>query len=164
MALKKDGKMKLCDFISKSSMVKDLKSTDKKSAIIELVETAKNAHKSEKIKAAEVIDQLIKREKIGSTGIGNMIAVPHVKIEGIKSVIGAFGRSVKGIDFNSIDGEPVHIIFLILAPMDDPESNLQALRRISQATRQPNFCKFLMEAKDAGEIYSLFKEFDEVLN
>ena len=158
------NKMKLCDFIIKSSIVKDLKRSDKKGVIVELVEATKNAHKSEKIKAAEVVDLLIKREKIGSTGIGNMIAVPHVKIEGIKSVIGAFGRSATGIDFNAIDGELVHVIFLILAPVDDPESNLQALRRISQATRQPNFCKFLQEAKDIGEIYSLFKEFDEVLN
>jgi mannitol/fructose-specific phosphotransferase system IIA component (Ntr-type) len=164
LALKKDGKMKLCDFIVKSAIIKDLKSLDKKSAIIELVEVAKNAHRSEKIKAAEVIDLIVKREKIGSTGIGNMIAVPHVKIEGIKSVIGAFGRSINGIDFNAIDGELVHIIFLILAPVDDPESSLQALRRISQATRQPNFCKFLQDAKDISEIYSLFKEFDEVLN
>jgi len=156
--------MKLCNFIIKSSIIKNLKSTDKKGAIVELVEATKNAHKSEKIKSAEVVDLLMKREKIGSTGIGNMIAVPHVKIEGIKSVIGAFGRSINGIDFNSIDGELVHVIFLILAPVDAPESNLQALRRISQATRQPNFCKFLIEAKDVGEIYSLFKEFDEVLN
>lgn len=156
--------MKLCDFIVKSSIVKELKSDDKKGAIIELVEAVKSAHRSEKVKVAEVVDLLMKREKIGSTGIGNSIAVPHVKIEGLKSVIGAFGRSLRGIDFNAIDGELVHIVFLILAPVDDPEANLQVLRRISQATKQPNFCKFLRDAKDTAGIYGLFKEFDEVLN
>jgi len=156
--------MKLCDFIIKKSIVKELKSLDKKGVIIELVEAVKNANKSEKIKVAEVVDLLIKREKIGSTGIGNSIAVPHVKVEGIKSAIGAFGRSVTGIDFNAVDGELVHIIFLVLSPTDAPEAHLQALRRIAQATKQPNFCKFLQEAKDVNEIYSLFNEFDEVVN
>ncbi|MEW6027283.1 MAG: PTS sugar transporter subunit IIA [Planctomycetota bacterium] len=155
--------MKLCDFIAKSAIVRDLKSADRKGAIVELVEALKNAHRSEKIKVAEVVDSLMKREKIGSTGIGNSIAIPHVKIEGLKSVIGAFGRSAGGIDFNAVDGEPVHIIFLILGPFDDPEANLQVLRQISHATKQPNFCKFLRDAKDTSEIYNLFKEFDEVL-
>jgi mannitol/fructose-specific phosphotransferase system IIA component (Ntr-type) len=156
--------MKLTDFIGKSSVIKELRNTDKKGAISEIVEVIKNVHKSEKLKVNEIVDLLMKREKIGSTGIGNNIAVPHVKIEGIKSVIGSFGRSSIGIDFNAIDGEPVYLIFLILAPFDDPESNLQALRRIAQVAKQSNFCKFLKEAKDVPEIFGLFKEFDEVLN
>lgn len=155
--------MKLCDFIVKTSIVKELKGDDKKSVIVELVESLKKANKSEKIKVAEVVDLLMKREKIGSTGIGNGIAVPHVKVEGVKSVIGAFGRSLAGIDFDAVDGEPVRLIFIVLSPADDPESHLQALRRIAQATKQPNFCKFLREAKDVAEMHGLFKEFDEVL-
>lgn len=156
--------MKLTDFIGKSTIIKELTSKDKKGAISEIIETIKNVHKSEKIKANEILDLLIKREKIGSTGIGNNIAVPHVKIEGVKSVIGAFGRSSVGINFNAIDGEPVHLIFLIIAPIDDMESNLQALRRIAQVAKQLNFCKFLKEAKDVSEIFGIFKELDEVLN
>ncbi|MDI6732590.1 MAG: PTS sugar transporter subunit IIA [Planctomycetota bacterium] len=156
--------MKITDFIPKSSIIKKLNGTDKKAVIIELVETLKTTYKSEKIKVDEVVDMLMKREKIGSTGIGNSIAVPHAKIEGIKSVMGAFGRSPEGIDFNAIDGGLVHLVFLILAPVDDPESNLQALKRIARATQQQNFCNFLKEAKDSSEIFSLFREFDEVLN
>ena len=156
--------MELTDFIKKSTIIKELKSIDKKSAITEIIETIKNVYKSEKIKVNEIVDLLVKREKIGSTGIGNNIAVPHVKIEGIKSVIGSFGRSSVGINFNAIDGEPVYLIFLILAPIDDLESNLQALRRIAQVAKQPNFCKFLKEAKDVSEIFGIFKELDEVLN
>lgn len=155
--------MKLTDFIVKAAVVKELKSTDKRGAISEMIEAMKIAYKSEKLKVNEIVDLLIKREKIGSTGIGNSIAVPHVKMDGIKSVIGAFGRSSSGIDFNSIDGEPVHLIFLILASADDHESNLQALRRIAQVAKQPNFCKFLKDAKDQSEIVGLFKELDEVL-
>jgi len=156
--------MELTDFIRKSTIITELKSVDKKSAITEIIETIKNVYKSEKIRVNEIVDLLVKREKIGSTGIGNNIAVPHVKIEGIKSVIGSFGRSSVGINFNAVDGEAVHLIFLILAPIDEPESNLQALRRIAQVARQPNFCKFLKEAKDASEIFGIFKELDEVLN
>ncbi|MFH0888487.1 MAG: PTS sugar transporter subunit IIA [Planctomycetota bacterium] len=156
--------MKLTNFIGKSTIIKELTSKDKKGAISEMIETIKNVHKSEKIKANEILDLLIKREKIGSTGIGNNIAVPHVKVEGIKSVIGAFGRSSVGINFNAIDGEPVYLIFLIIAPIDDMESNLQALRRIAQVAKQLNFCKFLKEAKDVSEIFGIFKELDEVLN
>jgi len=156
--------MKLTDFISKSAIIKELKSKDKKGAMSEIIETMKGAYKVEKLKTSEILDSLIKREKIGSTGIGNSISVPHVKIDGIKTVVGAFGRSATGIDFNAIDGEPVHLIFLILASTDDPDSNLQALRRIAQVAKQPNFCKFLREAKDASEIMGLFRELDEVLN
>lgn len=156
--------MKLTDFINKSAVIKELESTDKKSAITEMVETMRSVYKAEKLKVNELVDLLMKREKIGSTGIGNSIAVPHVKVDGIKSVIGAFGRSSAGIEFNAIDGEPVNLIFLILASTDAQDANLQALRRIAQVAKQPNFCKFLKEAKDVSEIYGLFKEFDEVLN
>jgi len=154
--------MKLTDFILKPAIVKELESTDKKGAVTEIVETMKGVYKSEKLKVNEVVDLLMKREKIGSTGIGNSIAVPHIKIDGIKTVLGAFGRSSAGIDFNAIDGEPVHLIFLILGSADDPETNLQALRCIAQVAKQPNFCKFLKGAKDVSEIYGIFKELDEV--
>lgn len=155
--------MKICDFIKKSAIIKELKGKDKKSVIVELVESAKQANKDEKIKVVDVIDLLMKREKIGSTGIGNKMAIPHVKVEGVKSVVGAFGRSVSGIDFKAIDGELVHLIFIVFSPLDDPGTHLQALRRIAKATKQPNFLRFLQDAKDVNEIYGLFKEFDEVL-
>jgi PTS system nitrogen regulatory IIA component len=156
--------MKLTDFILKTAIIKELENTDKKLAIAEMIGVIKNVYKYEKIKVNEVVDLLMKREKIGSTGIGSNIAVPHIKIDGIKSVIGAFARSSAGIDFNAIDGAPVHLIFLILAPMGNPEANLQALKRIAQVAKQTNFCKFLREAKDISEIYGLFKELEEVLS
>lgn len=155
--------MKFTDFITKSTIVRELKSVDKKGAIQEMVESARSAYKSEGIKIKETVDELMKREKIGTTGIGGGIAVPHAKLDGIKSVLGVFGRSARGVDFAAIDGASVSLIFLLLTPKNNPDANLQALQRVSQATKLPNFAKFLKSAKDAKDIMSLFQEFDEVL-
>ena len=155
--------MKFSDFIIKSAVIKELKAGDKKGVVKELVETIKSAYNPEGFKINEVVDLLMRREKIGSTGIGNGVAVPHAKMDGLKSVLGALGRSSRGIDFNAIDGETVHLIFLILAPSNNAEANLQALQRVSQAIKRANFCKFLKEAKDTKEIMELFTEIDEAL-
>lgn len=156
--------MKFSDFLPKAAIIKDLKSLTKEDAIEELSEALRRAHNLKGIKVSVMVDVLLKREKIGSTGIGNGVAVPHAKMEGLKNVVGAFGRSSAGIDFDAIDGEPVHLIFLIMAPADRPEANLQALQRVSQAIRQANFCRFLKEAKEVKDIIDLFNEVDELLD
>lgn len=155
--------MKFSDFLTRSAIIKEIGSTDKKSTIKELVEIIKSAYSLRGFKTDNIVDALMKREKLGSTGIGNGVAVPHAKLEGLKNVVASFGRSQAGIDFNAVDGSPVHLIFLILAPADKPEANLQALQRVSQAIKQTNFCKFLKEAKDTKDILDLFKEADEAL-
>ncbi|MCK4909767.1 MAG: PTS sugar transporter subunit IIA [Planctomycetes bacterium] len=153
--------MKFSDFIIRGTVIKELKNNDKKDVIQEMVETIKSVYKLTTPKTAEIVEALMKREKIGSTGIGHGVAVPHAKIPGLKTVLGAFGRSRDGIDFNAIDGAPVNLVFTILAPPDRAEANLQALQRVSQSIRQANFCKFLKEAKDIKEIVEIFKESDE---
>jgi nitrogen PTS system EIIA component len=156
--------MKLSGFIIKTTIIKNLKATDKKGALEELVNAIKKAYRLPTLKTNATMDELLKREKIGSTGIGNGIGVPHAKIKNLTNVLGAFGRSDTGIDFDALDGEPVHLIFLILAPTDQPESNLQALQRVSQAIKQPNFCRFLKEAREEKSIIELFREVDTVLD
>jgi mannitol/fructose-specific phosphotransferase system IIA component (Ntr-type) len=155
--------MKFAEFIPNSSVILELKGTDKKEVIKEMVEKIKDVFDLSGFKINEIVDLLMKREKIGSTGIGNGIAVPHAKLEDLKKVVGTFARSTKGVDFNSVDGSPVHLVFLLLAPSDKPEENLQALQHISRALKQPNFCKFLKSSKDIKGIAEIFRETDEQL-
>ncbi|MFA5794657.1 MAG: PTS sugar transporter subunit IIA [Candidatus Brocadiia bacterium] len=155
--------MKFSELISKSAIVKELKASDKKEAIKEIVEVMKNSYKAENLKVSNILDKLMKRERIGSTGIGSGVAVPHAKIEGLQAVLGALGRSSAGIDYDAVDGAPVQLIFVLLTPKNNAELNLQTLQLVARATKQPNFCKFLKEAKDGKEIISILTEFDEVL-
>lgn len=156
--------MQLSDLITKSAIIKNIEAQEKTAVLEELVGTAKKAYRLTNFKVTEAVEALLKREKIGSTGIGNGIAVPHAKVNGLSNVLGVFGRSAAGIDFNSLDGAPAHLLFLVLAPPDRPEANLKALQRIAQAIKQPNFCKFLREAKETKGIMELFREVDAELD
>ncbi len=154
--------MKLIEFIPRKAILPALKSRDKKGAIQELVQTARKAFEGEKFTAAEIVDGIVQREKKGSTGLGDGVGIPHEKLEGIKGVIGAFGRAASGIEWNSVDGAPVDLIFLILAPPSKSEAYLQALQKVTSALRRPNFLKFLRAAKTSKEIEDIFREVEEV--
>lgn len=153
--------MKLSDFISRGTIVDRLQATDKKTAMRELVENLRETHKSLNLKLDEVVNALMKRERLGSTGIGNGVAVPHAKLENIPTIFGAFGRSPEGIEFNAVDGEPVYLVFLVISPFDKADAHIQALQKIFQAVKRTNFCKFLRQAKGTKDITDLFREVDE---
>ena len=154
--------MKLTEFISKKAIIPVLKSGDKKGAIQELVQAARKAYEGEKFVVSEIVDAIVQREKIGSTGIGSGVGIPHAKLNGIKNVIGAFGRAATPIDFSSVDGQPVTAIFLIIAPPTKNEAYLKALQKVMAALRRPNFTKFLKDAKTTKDIEDLFREVEEV--
>ncbi|HZE96780.1 MAG TPA: PTS sugar transporter subunit IIA [Planctomycetota bacterium] len=154
--------MKLTDFISKKAIIPVLKAVDKKGCIQELVQAARKAFEGERFVVADIVDGIVQREKIGSTGIGGGVGVPHVKLEGIKNVIGAFGRVAMPIDFNAVDGAPVDLMFLILSPPSKGEAYLKALQKIMTAIKKPNFVKFLRGAKTTREIEEIFREVEEV--
>jgi PTS system nitrogen regulatory IIA component len=144
--------MKIMDFLSQDAIVVDLKATDKKSVIIELVEVLKDTEKVKKID--EIVDVILEREKLGSTGIGQGVAIPHGKTEVIQEQTGVLGISRKGIEFNSLDGEPVHIIFLLVGPIEIAGQHLKALSRISRLFKD----KFLRQAiRDATTIEEVVK-------
>lgn len=153
--------MKLSELIVRDAIVPDLRATDKRSAIRELVDLVRTVHKPNGFKAPEITEGLLKREKVGSTGIGSGVAVPHEKFAELERFYGAFGRSVKGIDYKSVDGEPVHLVFLLLSPAGDPDAHVQALQLITLAVRSANFSKFLRRARDGKEIHELFQEIDQ---
>lgn len=111
-----------------------------------------------KLDSAKVIEVLQQREKLGSTGIGDGLAIPHGKISSIDEIVVAFGRSKKGVDFDSLDGKPVHIFFLLLAPENSVGQHLKALAMISKMLKIPNFRQKLIETESKSELYKLIIE------
>ncbi len=153
--------MKLTDFIPRKAIVPHLKSKDKKGVVQELVQAARKGHEGEKFVVAEIVDAILQREKMGSTGVGGGVGIPHAKLEGIRNVIGAFGRTSTGIDFSAVDGEQVHVVFLILSPPSKNDAYLQALQKVMGAIKRPHFLKFLRSAKNPKDIEEIFREVEE---
>ncbi len=153
--------MKLNEFISKKAIVTNLKAKEKKGALAELVQAMRKAYEGEKFVVADIVEGVLQREKLGSTGLGGGVAVPHAKLEGIRGVIGAFGRSASGLDFNAVDGESVHLVFLILAPPARNDAYLQSLQKVMLAIKRPNVIRFLRGAKTARDIEEIFREVEE---
>ena len=154
--------MKLTEFFHKKAIIPTLKATDKKGAIQELVQAARKAFEGERFVVGDIVDAIVQREKIGSTGIGGGVGVPHAKLEGVKNVIGAFGRASTSFDFKAVDGQPVNLIFLIIAPPSKNEAYLKALQKVMSALKKPNFVKFLRGAKTVRDIEEIFREVEEV--
>ena len=114
-----------------------------------------------KIDRAKAIDVLQQREKLGSTGIGDGVAIPHGKVSDLHELIVAFGRSKKGIAFDAIDGKPVHLFFLLLDPENSTGQHLKALAKISKMLKTPNFRKKLIDARTTSDLYKAIIEQDE---
>lgn len=152
--------MKLTELLTRESIVDDIQSTDKKGALRELAEVLRAARKPAAYKASDVLEALLKREKMGTTGMGGGVALPHAKVEGLTGLYGAFGRSKSGIDYGAVDGEKVHCMFMILSPPSEANAHLAALKRLSAGIRMPNMLKFLRAARGAKEIWDLLREMD----
>lgn len=145
--------MKLLEIIPRDAILASLKAKTKEEAIEELVDALIQAKKLPTSSRDEVVRAVLKRERLGSTGIGSGLAVPHVKQSPhVPKIMGAFGRVIDGIEFGAIDGEPVHLLFLLLSPQGDPSVHLEVLKTLSSLTRDENFCKFLMAAEGLEEI------------
>ena len=104
---------------------------------------------------------LMEREKLGSTGVGESIAIPHGKIHGLDDLHISFGRSRKGVAFDALDGKPVHLFFLLMAPDHSSGQHLKALAKISRMLKDIDFRKKLMNAKSRDDLYDVIREKDE---
>ena len=150
--------MTIEEVLPEQCVLSNLKGTTKREVIIELVNALKEANLIQD--ADKAVNVVLEREKLGSTGIGDGVAIPHGKLKGIKNILCAFGRSKEGVEFDSVDHNPVHIFFLLIAPEDSASQHLQMLSRISKILRDPSFRKSLVELGQGGDMYQKVVEED----
>jgi len=151
--------VQIIDMFKKEYIIEELKAKSKRAVLIELSEIFTRYHSG--IQSEAMVEVLLEREKLGSTGIGDGIAIPHGKLRGLDHLVIAFGRSREGIDFDSIDGKPVHIFFLLMAPESSTGQHLKALAKISRMLKDQEFRSSLMSAKNTEELYQRIADKDE---
>ena len=152
--------MKILDIINEDLIKPDLSATSKEEALTELASLIAT---KEGLDEEKIVGVLREREKLGSTGIGDGIAIPHGKLKGLKKLVASFGRSKKGIDFQSIDGKPTHLFFLLMAPENTAGVHLKALARISRLLKDKKFRELLLDARNTEGIFQALKDQDEKL-
>lgn len=150
--------MKILDVLSLEAINIDLKAKDKKGALDELVVPAA---KLSGINHEDLVKVLMERERLGSTGIGGGIGIPHGKLRKLDDLMLGFGLSRRGVDFESMDGRPTHIFFLLLTPESSAGLHLKLLARISRLLKNEDFKAQLMHAETREEILSIIRERDE---
>lgn len=153
--------MKFADFVCFEVTITELQARDRDGAIKELVSALDKAGRLGKGNREEVIKAVIKREKEASTGMGKGVAVPHVKHSVVKDVVAAVGLSSRGIDFSSLDKQPVYAIMLLISPLGDPDKHLQAMEKVFRHLQQEKFRKFLRQCQKPEQVEDLLKEADE---
>lgn len=152
--------MKLMDFVVPSAIVTDMPVANKEGAIRGLVGALKAAGIIPVESEESIVAAILKREELGSTGIGNGVAVPHTKHVSVSKLVAAIALTRDGVDFQSLDGGQVHILFLLVSPPDRPGDHLRGLENISRHLRNQNFCNFLRQAKTTEDVISLLNEAD----
>ena len=150
--------MKLMDYLEEERVIPSLQGVDKRSILKELSTVL--VQPCQVASAEELIQVLLAREKLGSTGIGEGIAIPHGRLKKLKNFFISFGRSVKGVDFDSIDRKPTQLFFLVMAPENSAVENLKLLSRIVTLLKDVSFKKSLMEAKTQKELFQIISEED----
>lgn len=154
--------MKLLDLIDRKSIVAELSSSDRNGVIRELVEVLAKGELIDESLVEGIVRSIVTRERTrGTTGFGKGVAVPHVKVDGLPRIVAAVGRSARGVDFGSLDGQPVYSIFLIVSPSEQPEEHLRAMDLIFRHLQQEQFRRFLRQADDTEKIFDLLNEADE---
>jgi len=149
------------DFLSPKAIIIGIESTKKEDVIKELVDALVNAGDIKKRFRNKLIDSLMSREALGSTAIGQGIAIPHAKSDCVEKLVAAFGLSNKGVDFDSLDGELAYIFFLLVAPSDSAGPHLKALARISRMLKDKYFRDTLRASQDDKAVVKIITQEDE---
>ncbi|MGA6994133.1 MAG: PTS sugar transporter subunit IIA [Candidatus Deferrimicrobiaceae bacterium] len=150
--------MKIQDIVSPEAIVDNLRADTKEGVLRELSEVI--AKSVPKLSTDSLAAVLMERESLGSTGIGDGVAIPHGKVAGIERLVAVFGRSRNGIQFHSLDGKPAHLFFLIMAPENSAGMHLKALARISRLLKDERFRRSLLDAADVDELRKILTEED----
>ncbi|MGA8172432.1 MAG: PTS IIA-like nitrogen regulatory protein PtsN [Methylocystis sp.] len=147
--------MRLTDLLTPEAVISSLKATSKKQALLELSEKAAEVSG---VGAREIFDALLQRERLGSTGIGDGVAIPHGKLTKLKNIFGVFARLERPIDFEALDGAPVDLIFLLVTPESSGADHLKALACAARMLRDPAVVATIRATRDAGALYSLLAQ------
>jgi PTS system nitrogen regulatory IIA component len=150
--------MKIEDILAQDLVLSDLTARSKTDVLIELATAVARRHPE--LDRERLVQALEDRERLNSTALGEGVAIPHGKLSGIKRVFAAFARSKQGVDFHSLDGEPTHLFFLLVAPEDSAGAHLKALARISRLLKDESFRTRLMQAPDAAALFETIRQED----
>jgi len=153
--------MKLSEILEEINIIPDLKAKDKNGVLEELAEAIVRHDPS--VDKRSLVRVLLERERLGSTGIGDGVAIPHGKFNGVSHPVISFGRSRKGLDFESVDGQPAFLFFLLVAPENSANIHLKALAKIAKILKNSSFRKVLMEVPTRKELYQTIVQSDEEL-
>ena len=154
-----DAGMKITEILQREFVLEELKARNKRDALAELAGIF--AKGRIKVDPDAILRILLERERLGSTGIGDGIAIPHGKIPGLDEIAVSFGRSREGIAFEAMDGKPVHLFFLLMAPENSAGQHLKVLAKISRMLKDPAFRKNLLEAKMHEDLFRIIAEKDD---
>ncbi len=152
--------MKLSDFVVPGAIIPDLQAGTKEDAIRAMVRSLCEAGSVRAEDEESIVAAILKREELGSTGIGNGVAVPHTKHPSVDRLIATVALAKEGVDFASLDSEAVYILFLLVSPPDRPGDHLRGLENISRHLRNQNFCNFLRQSKTQQQVIDLLHEAD----
>ncbi len=153
--------MKIVDFVGPELIVPQLQAHEKSAVIRELADhLAAHVSGAQKIDREVLAKVLLERERLASTAIGEGVAIPHGKLDAVGKLVACVGRAPEGVDFDSMDGRPTHLFFVLVAPENSTGVHLKALARISRLFKDPEFRTRLMQAKDAQEIFKVIADED----
>jgi PTS system nitrogen regulatory IIA component len=150
--------MKIVDLIKRDMVVPELRATDKRGILEELA--AYMAGRHPRIDRGTLSKVLIEREQLASTAIGEGVAIPHGKLGAVGEIVACLGRAVKGVEFDSMDGQPTYLFFVLVAPESSTGAHLKALARISRVFKDPEFRRRLLLAPDGESMYNVVAEED----
>src|SRR5262245_50026546 len=150
--------MRMSDFVVRESIVPELAANTKESVIREMVESLRTAAHFKGSETDDIVKAILKRELLGSTGIGRGVAIPHTKHASVERLVGTVALSKTGVAFESLDGEPVHVFVMLISPQDRPGDHLRALENVSRSLRDDGFVRSLRQATTRDAIWGLLDE------
>ena len=153
--------MRMSDFVVREAIIPELASATKEGVIREMVESLRAAGQFKSGDPEDIIRAILKRELLGSTGIGRGVAIPHTKHPSADRLVGTVALSRNGVSFESLDGEPVHVFVLLVSPQDRPGDHLRALENVSRRLRDDGFVRSLRGATTREGVWTLLEDADE---
>jgi len=150
--------MRMSDFVVREAIAPELTATTKEGVIREMVESLRAAGYFKGSEPEDIVKAILKREQLGSTGIGRGVAIPHTKHSSVERLIGTVAVSKPGVPFDAVDGEPVHVLVLLVSPQDRPGDHLRALENVARSMREDGFVRSLRGAATRDAVWALLDE------